>query len=288
MFHETKIHGKVSFPYTVYRGKLPEYLHSYPVHWHKEMEIIYIVRGRGTVTVQTHRYEVITGNILLIQPEMLHSIEQLNDHEMEYFNILFDFNLLEKDSSNCYEKYFKSIYEHTKLTPVHLFKNEPLSMLITPHIKYLITNRKLKYTSDELMVKSNLYAIIHHINQFCKDANSDSQILEKNHNKIKAILLYIQGHYFERISVEEAAELLHYSSSYFSKLFHELTGTSFTQYLKEYRLEIAAEKLINTKMNITDISEETGFCSLPYFTRSFVRKYGVTPTTYRKKGGSSY
>ena len=87
---------------------------------------------------------------------MLHSIEQLNDHEMEYFNILFDFNLLEKDSSNCYEKYFKSIYEHTKLTPVHLFKNEPLSMLITPHIKYLITNRKLKYTSDELMVKSNL------------------------------------------------------------------------------------------------------------------------------------
>lgn len=77
--------------------------------------------------------------------------------------------------------------------------------------------------------------------------------------------------------------LINYSASYFSKMFHELTGSSFTQYLKDYRLEIAADKLITTDKTITEISQETGFCNLPYFSRSFQHKFGVTPNEYRSR-----
>ncbi|MBQ1992399.1 MAG: helix-turn-helix transcriptional regulator [Clostridia bacterium] len=59
-------------------------------------------------------------------------------------------------------------------------------------------------------------------------------------------------------------------------------GTSFIQYVINYRLDIASEKLINTKLTITEIAEETGFSNLPYFTRSFTAKYGSTPNAYRK------
>ena len=40
--HETKTHGKITFPYIIYRGNIPEYIVSYPLHWHEEMEFIYI------------------------------------------------------------------------------------------------------------------------------------------------------------------------------------------------------------------------------------------------------
>lgn len=282
ILHETKVHGKLTFPYMVYRGQLPEYIQSFPVHWHKEMEIIYVVNGHGTVTVQTTKYNLCEGDIILIQPETLHSIEQLDNQHMEYFNIIFDFNLLESDTSYCYINFLKPIYERRKTVPVYIKDNEPLSDLITPHIKYLIDNRKQKFSGDELMVKSNLYAIIHHINKFCTETSDSSLKLESNYNKIKEVLMYVHTHYSEKLTVENAATLINYSPNYFSKLFRELTGTSFIQYVINYRLDIASEKLINTKLTITEIAEETGFSNLPYFTRSFTAKYGSTPNAYRK------
>lgn len=282
ILHETKVHGKLTFQYMVYRGQLPEYIQSFPAHWHKEMEIIYVVNGQGTVTVQTTKYNLCEGDIILIQPETLHSIEQLNNHHMEYFNIIFDFNLLESDMSYCYLNFFKPIYERTKIVPVYIKDSEPLSSLITPHIKYLIDNRKQKFSGDELMVKSNLYAIIHHINKFCTETSDLSLKLESNYNKIKEVLMYVQEHYSEKLTVEDAATLINYSPNYFSKLFHELTGTSFIQYVINYRLDIANEKLTNTNLTITEIAEETGFSNLPYFTRTFTAKFGTTPNAYRK------
>lgn len=282
ILHETKVHGKLTFPYMVYRGQLPEYIQSFPVHWHKEMEIIYVVNGHGTVTVQTSKYNLCEGDIILIQPETLHSIEQLDNQHMEYFNIIFDFNLLESDTSYCYINFLKPIYERRKTVPVYIKDKEPLSVLITPHIKYLIDNRKQKFSGDELMVKSNLYAIIHHINKFCTETSDSSLKLESNYNKIKEVLMYVHTHYSEKLTVENASSLINYSPNYFSKLFHELTGTSFIQYVINYRLDIASEKLINTKLTITEIAEETGFSNLPYFTRSFTAKYGSTPNAYRK------
>lgn len=282
ILHETKTHGKLTFPYMVYRGQLPEYIQNFPVHWHKEMEIIYVVNGQGTVTVQTTKYSLCEGDIIIIQPETLHAIEQLENCHMEYFNILFDFNLLESDTSHCYLNFLKPLYEHTKTVPVYLKNNEPLSTLITPHIEYLINNRKLKFSGDELLVKSNLYAILHHICKFCTQANDLSLKLESNYNKIKEVLMYVQEHFSEKLTVEDASKLINYSPNYFSKLFHELTGTSFIQYVINYRLDIATEKLTSTSLSITEIAEETGFCNLPYFTRTFTAKYGVTPNAYRK------
>ncbi|MEE1061423.1 MAG: AraC family transcriptional regulator [Ruminococcus sp.] len=282
ILHETKVHGKLTFPYMVYRGQLPEYIQSFPVHWHKEMEIIYVVNGQGTVTVQTTRYNLCEGDIILIQPETLHSIEQLDDKHMEYFNIIFDFNLLENNTSYCYINYLKPIYERRKTVPVYIKEGEPLSALITLNIRYLIENRKQKFSGDELMVKSNLYAIIHHINKFCTETSDFSLKLESNYNKIEEVLTYVQEHYSEKLTVENAATLISYSPNYFSKLFHELTGTSFIQYVINYRLDIAHKKLTSSDMSITEIAEETGFSNLPYFTRTFTAKYGTTPKAYRK------
>ena len=94
--------------------------------------------------------------------------------------------------------------------------------------------------------------------------------------------MYVQEHYSEKLTVEDAATLINYSPNYFSKLFHELTGTSFIQYVINYRLDIANEKLTNTNLTITEIAEETGFSNLPYFTRTFTAKFGTTPNAYRK------
>ena len=65
------------------------------------------------------------------------------------------------------------------------------------------------------------------------------------------------------------------------KLFKDLTGMSFTAYLVNYRLEIAAKQLKETSLNIIDISTNCGFNNHSYFTRAFKKKYGMSPLKYR-------
>lgn len=241
--HETKTHGKLSFPFIIYRGSIPEYLRFYPLHWHDEMEIIYIAQGTGIVTVQATKYKVHSGDIIAIPPQILHSIEQLEDKKMKYFNILFSFSLLHNNmTDNCYEKYFLPFHQHTKTLPAYVTASETLNKILSPYVNDLIEHRKQSSTHYELMIKSNLLAIMHHLYQY-STPSSEMELSHRNtYDKLKKLLTYIQGNYNNTISIRQAAGICGFSESHFMKLFKELTGTSFTQYLKDYRLEIAANQ----------------------------------------------
>lgn len=75
-----------------------------------------------------------------------------------------------------------------------------------------------------------------------------------------------------------------YSSSHFMKRFHDLTGTSFAQYLIHFRLEKAAALLRGSRYTVLEIAARCGFSNASYFTRAFTRQYGVSPTAYRQGG----
>jgi len=152
--------------------------------------------------------------------------------------------------------------------------------LIVPDITYLIENRK---KSEELMVKSNLFAIVHHISQYSSPTSCAELSLKNNYDKLKNLLLYIQSNYNCTITVEKAAAICGFSPSHFMKLFKELTGKSFSQYVIDYRLEIAAGQLIETSDKIIDVAENVGFHNISYFTRAFRSKYGETPSAYRDR-----
>lgn len=278
---EAKVHGQPSFPYTVYKGNVPGFFPFYPLHWHEEMEIIYICSGQGVITIQSHPYIVKTDDIVIVPPQSVHSIEQYPDAQMEYFNILFQFSLLNYSTNDaCYEKYFKPLYCHTKLPPLYLASEMDLNRLLRPHIMHLIENRK---KSEELMVKSNLFAIMHHICQYSSPASGAELSLKNNYDKLKNLLVYIQSNYNSTITVKDAAAICGFSPSHFMKLFKELTGKSFSQYVIDYRLEIAAGQLIETSDKIIDLAENVGFHNISYFTRAFRSKYGETPSAYRNR-----
>ena len=281
--HETQIHGSLSFPYIVYKGNIPEFFSSYPLHWHDEMEVIYIRSGQGIITIQSHQYIVKSDDIVIIPPQMVHSIEQYPKSKMEYFNILFHFSLLNYSTNDtCYDKYFKPLYCHTKLPSLYLKSDVDLNRFLHPHIMYLIENRKKSYTSDELMIKSNLFDIMHYVNQYSSPTSSDELSLKNNYDKLKNLLLHIQSNYDRAITIKDAAAICGFSSSHFMKLFKELTGKSFSQYLIDYRLEIAARQLVETSYKIIDLAENVGFHNVSYFSRAFHAKYGKTPSAYRK------
>lgn len=283
IMHETKTHGKLSFPYIVYRGNIPEYMRTYPLHWHDEMEIIYVVKGQGLVTVQASKYALQTGDMIVLLPQIVHSIEQLDNAEMEYFNILFQFSLLDSGVNDyCYQKYFKPFYEHTKTVPPYLPAGDPLNRLLVPYICDLIQNRKQSYNGYELMVKSALFAIMHYLDLNSTQTSGVERSLQTTYEKLKQLLSYIRANYAKPISITQAAAICGFSESHFMKLFKDLTGNTFTQYLKNFRLEAAAAQLAEGSQKVIEVSENVGFHNHSYFTRSFAARYGLSPLEYKK------
>ncbi len=283
LLHETKIHGTIDFPCIVYHGKIPDFIHSYPLHWHDEAEIIYITKGSVKITVWSNVYHAQEGDIVILMPHAIHSIEQANSQHGEYFNIVFHFSILEKsEKSLCYEKYLKPFLTHEKNVNYYERTGTKLNKLLTPLIHSIIENRKDCYTTCEYLIKSNLFMIMHYLNQACIDADKNEMLLQTTYDKLKTVLYHVQNSYAQNVTIKQAAALCNFSESHFMKLFKELTGMSFTTYLVNYRLELSAKQLIETNHKIIDIATDCGFNNHSYFTRAFFKKYGLTPAKYRK------
>ena len=83
-YHETKSHTTAEFPYNTYLCSIPRDFPSVPLHWHSEIELIVIKKGRGFVSADFLKTPVSSGDIVIIRPGQLHSIEQDGAYAMEY------------------------------------------------------------------------------------------------------------------------------------------------------------------------------------------------------------
>lgn len=120
-YHEKKERGHSDFPYITYPCSIPLDFSKVPLHWHDEMELIYIKKGRGIVTVDYLAYHVTSGDILIIVPGRLHSIEQEKGFSMEYENIIFEpALLLPRQADICSVKYFQPLFYSQLNIPEYL------------------------------------------------------------------------------------------------------------------------------------------------------------------------
>lgn len=281
---ETKFHGKKDFPFIVYYSVLPEELSGIQLHWHEEMEIIYVEQGKIIVTIQNNEYTVAENEIVLIPPESIHAIRQNNNEHAIYYNILFRFSMLSSGQETlCKKKYLDPIYERNVLMPEYLNSSNPLQKKLKPLIQNLTDLNWPEGYKNELLIKARLLEIMHIIKESCKKADKTASGSDEIYKRIKKSLLYLESNYSENISIALVAGISNYSESYFSKIFKQLTGSSFTQYLKDYRLERAAEILRSKNIRVSEVALSVGFNNLSYFSRAFMKKYKTTPKAFQAK-----
>lgn len=92
---------------------------------------------------------------------------------------------------------------------------------------------------------------------------------------------YIDQYYMLDLNLEKIASLCGYSPSYFSRSFRKHFKINFIQYLQQVRLEAAKQLLKTSSLTVAEISENTGFQSLSYFSTQFKRETGISPNQYR-------
>jgi len=91
----------------------------------------------------------------------------------------------------------------------------------------------------------------------------------------------IDAHIFSDLSTEDLAQLTNLSLSSFKREFKRVYNDSPANYIRNKKLEKAAELLVISPERITDIAYDTGFNDLAHFSKCFQEKFGTSPSGYR-------
>ncbi len=107
-----------------------------------------------------------------------------------------------------------------------------------------------------------------------------------SNKEFEEITGYIEKHYNETLQVQELADRCNMSYSYFAKLFRKTYNQSCKEYIEFIRLNKVQDLLRFTNLDLTYISQETGFSDCSHLIRTFKKRIGTTPKKWRSQHGS--
>lgn len=282
-YQEGKRHGRESFPFDTYICTIPLDFQKVPVHWHEEIEIIYVKKGQGLICVNLVEYEVEAGSIVLILPGQLHGIFTKGNQRMEYENIIFSPDLLRSPVVDvCETEYLFPLFSGRITLPVHFRKGIKEYESISGILDECDQIGKEKKEGSEFLLKSHLFMLFYIFMSRCS-STGPGKLIPRDLDRMKIAMKYIQEHYSEKITIAEMADEVGCAPSYFMRIFKKNIGVSFIEYLNDFRIDMGARLLKETSDSIMEIGMQVGFDNLSYFNRSFKKKYLVTPGQFRKK-----
>lgn len=278
-------HGDFLLPFDIYKTRIPEFFNSFPMHWHEETEIVYIKSGYIEFNIDLETYVAEEGDIAFIPPCVLHSFKQFQDNRSDMITMMFGLSMLTNNSTDaCSIKYFTPYFERQLATPYIIKRELPVYPKIRDILLYIIDVFEEKPEFYEMIIKSKLYELFYELFKECFERIDYDTTLKNNTTKnIKAILDYISENYMNSITIEDLAASVNLSKHYFMRFFKKYMGTTCIEYINDYRLNMAANLLLTTGSQITEIATSVGITNLSYFNRIFKKKYSMTPKEYRRR-----
>ncbi len=251
-------------------------------HLHDFIEIVYVVGGSATQTVNEDHYEVQRGDLLFINCGSVHSFEPHG--AFTYINICFKPETL-TESIITPENAFAIL----QLSAFEEIRRESEGSMISfseserPEIEALLKNMLDEYTNRALswrtVLESYMNLLIVRILRrvrFEATDKSDSDIWAKLSD-------YIDKNLGADLTLPTLAKKCFYNPSYFSRIFKERFDMSLTEYINHRRIETAIRLFRETDLSGEEIAERSGFSSKSSFYRVFTKITGRTPSEYRKK-----
>lgn len=257
------------------------------LHYHDFFEITYVVSGSCPYIFEGERTTLREGDVAIVSDHAWHEVAPYVD--------CFAVAVIVRKST------FNAIFGGllSKQDLVSLFFRKCLQEKIKGHPNYVLLHTAndmgLRRAARELVYESNLCddysneSAISLLNLFISRAlrSSAADVVMHNYEGFSrqdfgfsTILQYIQQNY-RTVSLSSLADTFHFSEAHLSKLIQHNMNESFTEVLRQLRMNHAVELLIHTTMKISEIADAVGYVSIDHFTRTFRRTFGLTPRAYR-------
>ena len=275
---ENKQHGTKDDPFSTYHIENAGRSFQIPVHWHDELEIIYVKSGFLTVSISGESYIGKPGDAFVVSSGNLHLMGS-DTGAVDYYTFLFPLKNLSFRADD--------LLEDKLLEPLnsgHLMINPRINDTAKELCEQLIEVYEAKNDESESQLTAQIKTKIILL-QFILEMWKKGFIIENDtsgRNTVeKEMVSYIQQNYTGKISLKEFGEQFHLSEKYISRYFKEHFHITLSQYVTYLRLEHAKQLLQDTDIPVTEVAMQSGYQNVSYFIRSFKKTYEISPLKYR-------
>ena len=241
--------------------------HSVP-HTHSHTELFFIVSGRGQFLIQNQVFPVGVNNLVIINPNVLHTEDSLNAQPLEYIVLGIEgIELATSENSNgqfCILDHFESVE-------------------ISSCLRNILREMEQKNTGYEDVCQAFMeILIIRLMRNTALAVQSEPQALSGN-RQCAAVRRYIDLHFKEPLTLDLLAEEAHMNKYYLSHAFKGEYGISPINYMISRRIEESKYLLAETDLSMSQIAQLLGFSSLSYFSQVFRRTQSASPMEFRQR-----
>lgn len=278
---------RISIPdssFAAYEHNLPHF--NYPIHFHPQFEITYIVNGTGTQYIGNTISQFQSGDIILVGRNTPHywqndtpKEEEKSRKNVRALAVKFTEDFAGEDFINMPES--RRIKEMLNQASHGLsIKTEEAKILITNNMEQLLVAKGFK----RVLL---LLEILHEIskeNSTEKISISDTlTIKDREVEKLTTIINYISSSFQSTVSLEDIAAKVNMNPSSFCKYFKRHYHKTFIQTVNDMRIGYACKLMREADHNITEACYDSGFNNFSNFSRCFKKQLNMTPSEYITK-----
>lgn len=237
------------------------------VHWHENIEVLYFIEGEGIVYSGTAEFPARVGDIVVINPNVLHGIESITE-QCRYYCLIVD----------------RSLYEEFGI-PVSnmMFKEIVRDSAAQGYYDKIIREWTDRGTFYKPAVKLAALQLLLHLSRYHVDStNGTGRIQNKQLTMVKDAISYIRLHFREELTIDDICEAIGFSKYYFCRVFKEVTRRTPVDYVNFIRCNYAKNLILSGRYNVSESAEMSGFKNLSYFSKTYKKYMGTLPS---QKGG---
>ena len=268
------------FPLYIHRDELYNYDYQAIIHWHPDLEFIYIEKGTMDFYVNGKTIRMCQGDGIFINSQRLHYGFSKEHQDCIFIALDISPDIFTQISPDV-ESYMKKKFGLKNIDYIQLDKHvEWENQILMEVIKiYQIIS---KTSFRPLLIISKAFTVADMIGEHIDDYQ------ENNYDSYDQDIFfkmtsYISQHFDEKITIDVLSKNVGISRNKCCELFQQFTKDSFLNYLTYYRFNKSIKLLKTTHLSILEISQICGFSSPSYFTHLFKKEFNMTPKTYRRK-----
>lgn len=278
-YNELEQRGTTDFPVSFYPLDSTHSRYQMAAHWHAEIELIRVISGELSVTLNNNHYLAKKDDIIFVNSETVH---RGTPTDCIYECIVFHINFLYMDTHSCrffIESLLNRDYLVTEFIPKENSKLNTAGHTIFDTLKKQSSGYKFR----SIAAFYNFFGTVIDEHAYGLASGTATLANDKNISRLKNILSYIRENCDRPITLEDMAQTAEMSPKYFGSYFKNMTGKTPIEYLNEYRIEIACRKLTHTDNSVTEIAFSCGFNDLSYFIKTFKMIKGMSPGKFRNR-----
>ncbi len=284
-----------SFPFHIERNVHDRYTRL-QLHAHEFVELVYVVGGTAKHRIRSavfgeQRYEISSGDILIVNQGEEHTYELAHDERLEIVNLLFapefvdDSYLHAPGQSQLLDFFYVQPYLKE---PARFASNLKLGFRGAGEIEQIIGKIENEFGARRLgyqaLIRLSFNELIVRLSRFYSESvgtGRNRDVHSGANEYIRRVVGYVERRYQTDIEISHLAKLACCSERQLTRSFRQATGESVVRFVHALRIEKAKALLVRYGDTVAEIGAVVGFRDAAYFIKVFKRLTGMTPKEYR-------